>query len=158
MKQFLAQGVLNDALSGLADRAAMQEWAAKNGMGVSDRLVDSEIAKQSAFQGPDGKFNDAVYRVPRPARPDRRGRAQVDHAEPDRPPGALAGVGRRRHARLGRGALCRDAQGKREGDIAFLPSLAFAGKDKPSDAVLATYYKANAARYQQPERRTDALC
>jgi peptidyl-prolyl cis-trans isomerase D len=33
----------------------------KNGIGVSDRLIDSEIAKLPAFQGPDGKFSQQVY-------------------------------------------------------------------------------------------------
>ena len=155
MRQFLAQGVMNDALSGLADRAAMQEWAAKNGMGVSDRLVDSEIAKQPAFQGPDGKFSDAVYRafLAQRGMTDAAVRKSITQSliarqvlSPVAPGAAMPASAVARYA-----AMLKE---KREGDIAFLPSIAFAGKDKPSDAVLATYYKANAARYQQPERRT----
>ena len=155
MKQFLAQGVLNDALSGLADRAAMQEWAARAGMGVSDRLVDSEIAKQPAFQGPDGKFSDAVYRAFLAQRglTDAAVRKSIAQSliarqvlSPVSEGTALPASTVARYA-----AMLKE---KRDGDIAFLPSLAFAGKDKPSDAVLASYYKANAARYQQPERRT----
>jgi peptidyl-prolyl cis-trans isomerase D len=155
MKQFLAQGVLNDALSGLADRAAMQEWAASAQMGVSDRLVDSEIAKQSAFQGPDGKFNDAVYRAFLAQRglTDAAVRKSITQSliarqvlSPVSEGNAMPASAVARYA-----AMLKE---KREGDIAFLPSLAFASKDKPSDAVLASYYKANAARYQQPERRT----
>lgn len=155
MKQFLAQGVLNDALSGLADRAAMQEWAASAQMGVSDRLVDSEIAKQSAFQGPDGKFNDAVYRAFLAQRglTDAAVRKSITQSliarqvlSPVSEGNAMPASAVARYA-----AMLKE---KRDGDIAFLPSLAFASKDKPSDAVLASYYQANAARYQQPERRT----
>lgn len=155
MKQFMAQGVLNDALTGLADRAALQEWAARSGMGVSDRLVDSEIAKQPAFQGPDGKFSDAVYRAFLAQRglTDAAVRKSITQSLIVRQVLAPVSVGTAMPA----SATARYAamlKEKRDGDIAFLPSLAFAAKDKPADAVLAGYYQANAARYQQPERRT----
>ncbi|HIQ17155.1 MAG TPA: hypothetical protein EYH41_04020 [Novosphingobium capsulatum] len=155
MKQFLAQGVLDDALSGLADRAAMQEWAKAHGMGTSDRLVDSEIAKQTAFQGPDGKFSDSVYRAFLAQRGLTDATVRTDLAQsliarqllsPVAVGAALPGSAVSRYA-----AMLKE---KRDGEIAFLPSLLFAPKDKPTDAVLATFYKANAARYLQPERRT----
>jgi peptidyl-prolyl cis-trans isomerase D len=62
MKDFLAQGALDDVLTGLIDRAATWEWGKKYGFGVSDRLIDSEIAKLPAFQGADGKFSQDAYK------------------------------------------------------------------------------------------------
>ena len=43
----------------------------------------------------------------------------------------------------------------REGMVQFMPSAAFAPQStRQSEADLAAFYKANAARYQRPERRT----
>jgi len=154
MKEFLAAGVLNDALTSLTDRTAIQEWAARQGMGASDRLIDSEIAKQQAFQGPDGKFSEAAYKALLAQRGLTEAGVRTDLAQgliarqvlvPASLGAALPGAAVGRYA-----AMLKE---KRDGDIGFLPSLAFAPKDKPSDAALAAYYKANGARYQQPERR-----
>ena len=62
MKDFLEQGALDDALSGMVDRTALLEWGKKYGIVASSRLVDSEIAKIPAFQGPDGKFSQTTYK------------------------------------------------------------------------------------------------
>jgi peptidyl-prolyl cis-trans isomerase D len=154
MQQFLAQNVLNDALDSLVDRTAMQQWAIAHDMGASDRLVDSEIAKQPAFQGPDGKFSETAYKALLAQRGLTDTTVRTDLAQgliarqvlvPASIGASLPGAGVTRYA-----AMLKE---KREGEIGFLPSLAFAPKDKPADAVLASYYKANAPRYRQPERR-----
>ena len=41
----------------------------------------------------------------------------------------------------------------REGQIAFVPSAAFAPKTAPTEAQLQTFFTRNAARYRMPERR-----
>jgi peptidyl-prolyl cis-trans isomerase D len=65
MKQFIAEGAMEQVVDSLIDRAAVIEWSRQGGvgMGVSDRLVDSEIAKMPAFQGPDGKFSQTAYKT-----------------------------------------------------------------------------------------------
>ena len=40
----------------------MREFGRTHGIVASDRLIDSEIAKIPAFQGPDGKFSEAAFR------------------------------------------------------------------------------------------------
>ena len=79
MKDFIAQGAMEEVINGLVDRAALTEWGRKSAVsiGVSDRLVDSEIVKNPAFQGADGKFSQTAYKaLARPARPARCTRAR----------------------------------------------------------------------------------
>ncbi|MES2303456.1 MAG: SurA N-terminal domain-containing protein, partial [Pseudomonadota bacterium] len=61
MKQFLDGGGMDGVLDDMIDRVALAEWGKKHGLAVSDRLVDSEIVKIGAFQGPDGKFSQSAY-------------------------------------------------------------------------------------------------
>ncbi|MGG2357305.1 SurA N-terminal domain-containing protein, partial [Salmonella enterica] len=49
MKDFVGQGVIEEVVKGLIDRAATQVWGRQQGLAVSDRLIDSEIAKLPAF-------------------------------------------------------------------------------------------------------------
>ncbi|HEY6868470.1 MAG TPA: SurA N-terminal domain-containing protein, partial [Novosphingobium sp.] len=63
MRAFIAGGGLAGALDQTIDREALAEFGNKHGLLASDRLVDSEIAKIPAFQGPDGKFSEAAYRA-----------------------------------------------------------------------------------------------
>ena len=63
MKAFLAGGGLNEVLDQTIDRSALAEFGEKHGVIASDRLIDSEIAKIPAFQGPDGKFSDTAYKA-----------------------------------------------------------------------------------------------
>lgn len=155
MQQFVASGAVNEVLDGMADRAAMWEWGKNHGMLVSDRLVDSEIVKIPAFQGPDGKFSQDSYRQLIASRglTDQSVRDDIGKGLMARQvlvPGSfgarMPGEALRRYA-----ALLTE---RREGTIAFIPSLAFAPKTPPSDADLAAFWKANAARYTRPERRT----
>ena len=157
MKDFIAQGALEQVVDSLIDRAALMEWARQSGvgMGVSNRLVDSEIAKMPAFQGADGKFSQAAYKA-------LLGQKGISDAvlRDDIAKGLMArqvlipaGVG----ASMPQSVAMRYAavlKETREGQVQFIPSSAFAPKTPPSDADLAAYYKANGARYQRPERRT----
>jgi peptidyl-prolyl cis-trans isomerase D len=157
MKQFIAEGAMEQVVDSLIDRAAVMEWARQSavGMGASDRLVDSEIAKMPAFQGPDGKFSQTAYKT-------LLGQKGVSDAvlRDDIAKGLMArqvlipaGVG----AAMPQSVAMRFAAvltETREGLIQMIPSSAFAPAAAPSDADVAAYYKANGARYQRPERRT----
>ncbi len=155
MKDFMAQGVLDDVLTGLIDRAATWEWGHKNGFGVSDRLVDSEIAKLPAFQGPDGKFSQDAYKqlLTQRGLSDRMVRDDIAKGLMSR----LVFAGGSEGAAMPAGvtqvyaALLKE---KRIGNLLFLPSQAFAPKAQPTDNQISDFYKANIARYKRPERRT----
>lgn len=154
MKDFLAQGALDDVLNGMVDRAAMMEWGRKNGIIVSDRLIDSEIVKIPAFQGPDGKFSQDAYKQLLAARGLSDGLVRDDIGK-----GLMArallvpasfGAIMPLDPTMRYAALLKE---QRKGAIAVIPSLAFAPKTPPSDAELAGFWKTNAARYMRPEHR-----
>ncbi|WP_225206852.1 peptidylprolyl isomerase [Novosphingobium huizhouense] len=155
MKQFVAAGALDEVLTGLIDRAAMMEWGHKHGIFVSDRLVDSEIVKIPAFQGPDGKFSETAYKqlLAQRSLSEAMVRADIGQGLMARQLLVPASFG----ARFPQGVALRYAallKETREGVLAFVPATAFAPAQGPDDAALAAYYKAHAARYNLPERRT----
>lgn len=154
MKQFLAQGALDDVLNGMVDRTAMLEWGKKNGILISDRLIDSEIVKIPAFQGPDGKFSQDAYKQLLNARGLSDALVRDDIAK-----GLMArqllvpasfGAVMPLDAATRYAALLKE---QRTGAIAVIPSLAFAPKTPPSDADLAAFWKGNTGRYMRPEHR-----
>ncbi len=53
MENFIASGGLEDTLTRMLDATAISAFARKNGLRAGDRLVDSEIVKQTAFAGAD---------------------------------------------------------------------------------------------------------
>ncbi len=157
MKDFVAQGALEQVVDSLIDRAALMEWARQSavGMGVSNRLVDSEISKMPAFQGADGKFSQAAYKalLSQKGVSDAVLRDDIAKGLIARQVLIPAGVG----ASMPQSIAMRYAavlKETREGAIQLIPSGAFAPKAPPSDADIAAFYMANGARYLRPERRT----
>jgi peptidyl-prolyl cis-trans isomerase D len=155
MQRFVASGAIGQVLDGMIDRIAIYEFGRQVGIVASDALVGSELAKIPAFLGPDGNFNDAQYRSVLAQQ--RLSDAQVHEdiaqglvAKQVLVPVAFGATAptslARRYAEL--------TLERRNGAIAFIESTAFAPKAAPSDAVLAQFFKANAANYIVPERRT----
>ena len=155
MRAFIAGGGLAGALDQTIDRVALSEYGRKYGLVASDRLVDSEIAKIPAFQGPDGKFSDSAYR----ALLAQRGLSDAG-VRSDLASGLIARqllVPAAFGARMPGGLVIRYATllaERRNGAIALLPAAAFAPATAPSEAELASFYAANRTRYVRPERRT----
>ncbi|HET9629084.1 MAG TPA: peptidylprolyl isomerase, partial [Novosphingobium sp.] len=155
MKAFVAGGGLEDALGQLIDRAAIAEFGQAHGIVASDRLVDSEIAKIPAFNGPDGKFSEQAYKTLLAQRgltdaAVRQDLASGLIARQVLIPGAFG-------ARMPVDVVKRYAAllaDHRAGAIALLPSALFAPRQEPSAADLAAYYAARKAAYIRPERRT----
>ncbi len=154
MQALLARGGANTVLDRLMQRLALSEWGENNGLRAGKRLVDSELVKIPAFQGPDGKFSreafDAVLQQQRLSEAGVRDDiaagllaqqilAPVDHGVVA--PTTLA----KQYA-----VLLRE---RRKGAILTLPSVAFAPKGDPTEAQLAAYHKANSTDYIRPERR-----
>lgn len=155
MKQFLDGGGLEGVLSGMIDRLALAEWGKKHGLAVSDRLVDSEIVKIGAFQGPDGKFSQKAYEqlLAQRGLTDKEVRNDLAQGLMARQLLLPAAFG----AQMPAEAVLRYASlltEKRVGTIISVPSLAFAPAGGPDDNALAAFYNANKGRYMQPERRT----
>ena len=154
MKQFIATGGLNQAVEQLIDRAAISEFGIAHGITVSERLVDSEIAKISAFKGPDGKFSQAAYK----ALLQQRGISEAALRQ-DMSDGLVARqvlVPAAFGAKMPQDLVGRYAAlltERRSGAIALLPAAAFAPKGEPTAADLAAFYTAHRNNYIRPERR-----
>jgi len=155
MKAFVAGGGLDDALSQLIDRAAIAVFGEKHGIVASDRLVDSEITKIPAFQGPDGKFSEQAYKTLLAQRGlnDKAVRQDLADGLVARQLLVPAAFGARMPLDVVKryAALLAD---RRSGTIAMLPSALFAPKAEPSPQDIAAYYAAHQAAYIRPERRT----
>lgn len=155
MAQYVTGGGVDGVFNRLVDTISLQVFGGKQGMAVSDKLIDGRIASIPQLQGPDGKFSQDAY--------DRalKQSHQTDAAlRADMKQGMMAQL------------LVTPLQGdatpvprgvaeqyasllleKRHAQIAVIPSAALATGPAPSDADLAAFYKANASHYVVPERR-----
>lgn len=154
MQAFIAQGGLERVLEQIIDRAAIAAYASNHGFRAGDNLINSEIRQIGAFRGPDGNFSADLYKNALAAqglndkivRDDlRQGLLAQLLLEPAaigvRYPAAVAN----RYAML--------FKERRVGELAFLPSSAFAPAGEPSAAALESYYQSARARFIRPERR-----
>lgn len=154
VKTFVEQGGLTQLLDNLVDLAAVRAFGEKHGVIISDRLIDSEIAKIPAAQGPDGKFSDTAYRsfLAQRGITDDQVRSQITEAMMARQlltPAELGNTPNREAIGRYAGILTE----KRIGEIATLPSAVFAPKTAPSEAEISAWYAAHKADYVLPERR-----
>lgn len=154
MRDFIAQGGFDQVVRNVIDLAAITEFGRKYGVLVGDRLIDSEIAKLPDVQGPDGKVSNQLYQaflnqrqlsdaqLRRELRQSLLARQLLVNADLGiAVPGDLA----MRYA-----AVITE---RRTGAIGLLPATLFVPKTAPSESELATWYAANQADYQRPERR-----
>jgi len=155
MKTFVDRGGLDQLLTNLIDLAAVREFGERHGIHVGDRLIDSEIAKIPAVQGPNGKVDDRLYQAFLNQRgiSDAQLRRQIAEMMVARQllTSANIGVAVPQDAALRYAGLATE---QRSGAIAILPSAAFAPKTPPSEAEVQAWYAKNSKDYQLPERRT----
>ena len=155
MMQYVAGGGVDGVFNRLVDTLSLEAFGHKQGMVISDRLVDGRIASIPQLQGPDGKFSQDAY--------DRalKQSHQTDAAlRADMKQGMIAQLLvtplQSENAQVPKTMAERYASlllEKRHAQIAVIPSAALATGPAPSDADLAAFYKANAARYTVAERR-----
>ena len=154
MPQFLAAGALVGVLDQLVDGLALKEFAQDNGMRISKKLVDAEIAAIPAFQDATGKFSQPQFQQ----------LLAQQHISEAALRDDVAGQIVQRQLLIPAGAGARTPQGmalpyasmlleKRAGTVAVLPSQAFAPSTKPDAATLSRYYAANGDRFTVPEQR-----
>ncbi len=154
MPAFVAQGGLEQVLDQLIERASLTVFAERLGLRAGTNLVNSEIISIPGFRGPSGEFSEDIYRqalaqqnlTDEMVREDFRAglfvrQMLVPAAFGGRVPDKIAA----RYAAL--------SKERRKGAIAVIPATAFAPKTQPTDAQLATYYRANRNDYIRPERR-----
>ncbi len=155
MPEFIAADAIDEVLRQLIDRNAIGLYAKQYGLRAGDNLVNSEILQIEAFKSLSGEFDEQTYL----AALRQRGltdavfrRDLVNGLLEDqllRP--ALAAP--QMPAKIARQYASLVLE-RRKGEIALIPSTAFAPAGDPSEAQLAEWYGKNRAQFMRPERRT----
>ena len=153
--QFLELGAVPQIYDRLIAGIALEEYAHKQGIYVSKRMIDAQIASIPAFQDATGKFSQDLFRQALAAQNigEKALRADIAQELTGRLLVAPAGLG----ARLADSMVLPYASlllEAREGRIAAVPSAAFPpAKQPPSDKQLTDFYARNADRFTVPEQR-----
>jgi peptidyl-prolyl cis-trans isomerase D len=141
-------------VDGMIDQLALQQFADDHGFNLSNRLVDAEIANLPGTKGLDGKFSDQAYAqflsqqrltdadVRRLIRQEMLGQMMLQPVAAN--------------VRVPVGVATPYASmllEQRHGEIAAIPTAAFASGLKPGDPDLQAFYNANKNRYMVPEQR-----
>ena len=155
MPEFIEEGGLDEVMRQLIDRYAIGGYAEKYGLRAGDNLVNSEILKIGAFRGATGEFDQATYEAAL-----RRQGLNDEILRRDLSDGLLAqqlltpALGSPRMPSKAAKQYAALLLERRKGEIAFIPSFAFAPEGDPTDAQLETFYTENNSRFIRPERRT----
>ncbi|QUL38658.1 SurA N-terminal domain-containing protein [Erythrobacter sp. JK5] len=155
MAAMIEQGGFDEVLDQLIDRYAIGGYAEKYGLRAGDNLVNSEILQVPAFRGVSGEFDRDTYLAA------LRQQGVTDAAlRRDLADGMLAQqllipafAAPQMPAKVAKhyAALVLE---RRRGQIALIPSEAFAPKADPTQAQLTKFYSDNRNRFVRPERRT----
>lgn len=154
MPEFIAQDGLDQVMDQLIDRYAIGAYAEKYGLRAGRNLVDSEILKIPAFRGATGEFDQNVYQ----AALRQRGISDATLRR-DLRAGLLeqqlfeSTVGATRMPQKVARQYAALVLERRRGEIALIPSTAFAPAGDPTSAQLDAWYRENRARFVRPERR-----
>lgn len=155
MPEFVEQGGLDEVINQLIDRFAVGEYGRKYGLRAGDNLVNSEILKIPAFQGLTGSFDEATYLAALRQRglTDALFRRDLADGLVEQQLLRSAVAAPRLPEKIARqyAALVLE---KRKGEIALIPSAAFAPAGDPTEAQLTAWYNDNRAQFIRPERRT----
>ena len=154
MTAFIRAGAVDELLNQLIMSKVILAFGTKEGLAVSKRQIDGEIASIPAFRNAAGRFDDETFRnalaqnkvTESQVRDDFR--LQIIQQQLLLPIAAGAKVPvamARAYA-----ALLLEA---RTGSVGLVPVQAVGGGAPPTDAEVAAFFKANAARYIVPERR-----
>lgn len=155
MPEFVAEGGLDEVIDQLIDRFAVGEYGRRYGLRAGENLVNSEILKIPAFQGVTGNFDEQTYIAALRSRnlSDATFRRDLQDGLLEQQLLRSAVAAPQLPEKIARqyAALVLE---KRKGEIALIPSAAFAPTGIPADAQLAAWYKDNRTQFIRPERRT----
>ncbi|MDR7103339.1 peptidyl-prolyl cis-trans isomerase [Croceicoccus sp. BE223] len=155
LKQFIAGGGDTGVLDSMIERLAVFAFATEEGLRIGESLIGSELKDIPVFQGPDGKFSQEMYEAALRQRgiSDKLLREDLKQGLSARVTLVPAQIGTTLPEKVA-AQYARLLNETRRGSIALIPSAAFAGDVKVTDAALQSYLSANRARYSLPERRT----
>ncbi|PLK25063.1 peptidylprolyl isomerase [Porphyrobacter sp. TH134] len=155
MPEFVADGGFDEVVRQLIDRFTVGEYGRRYGLRAGDNLVNSEILKIPAFQGLTGEFDEQTYigALRQRGLSDAVFRRDLEDGLIEQQLLRSAVAAPQLPEKIARqyAALVLE---KRKGEIALIPSSAFAPAGAPSEAQLTAWYKDNRAQFIRPERRT----
>ncbi|WHO40362.1 SurA N-terminal domain-containing protein [Sphingobium sp. AP49] len=151
---FFAQGGGKQVYDQLVAALTLNAFSKDQGVHISKRLVDAQIAQIPAFQDAAGNFSQENFRqlLQRERITEAALRDDISREILQRQMLAPLGLGVKLSDSLvlPYASLLLEA---RQGSIAAIPAMAFVDGKDPTDAQLADFYKKNAARYTIPEQR-----
>src|ERR1051325_8387419 len=154
MAGFLAQGAYEQVLEQLITARVVEAYAQRQGIRVSDRMIDREIVNIPAFRNLTGQFDQSIMRQQLQAQNLSEARFRQDVAQSliqrellgpialgTRVPEGIA----REYANL--------LLERRRGLVATVPIALIAQSVHPTAAEIAAYFQRNRAAFTLPERR-----
>lgn len=151
---FFAQGGAAQVYDQLVASLTLRAFADDQGVHISKRLVDAQIAQIPAFQDAAGNFSQENFRqlLIRERLTEQALRDDISREILQRQLLAPIGLGARPSETLvlPYASLLLEA---RQGTVAAIPAVAFLDEKSPTDAQLADYYRKNSARFTIPEQR-----
>ncbi|SCW41440.1 peptidyl-prolyl cis-trans isomerase D [Sphingobium faniae] len=151
---FLAQGGAAQIYDQLVSALTIREYAKDQGIHISKRLVDAQIAQIPAFQDAAGNFSQDQFRqlLTTQRITEQMLREDIGREILEKQMLAPLGLGVKLPDSmvLPYASLLLEA---RQGTVAAVPAAAFLEEKEPTDAQLNDFYKTNAARYTIPEQR-----
>lgn len=154
MPEFIEEGGLDEVVRQLIDRYAVGNYGAEYGLRAGENLVNSEILQIPAFRGLTGEFDAQTYQAALRQRgltdailrrDLQDGLIEQQLLRPAVAAPRLPEKIARRYASL--------VLERRRGEIALIPSEAFAPAADPSEAQLTEWYRNNRTLFIRPERR-----
>lgn len=151
---FLAQGGARQVMDQMVAALTLKQYARDQGVHISKRLVDAQIAQIPAFQDAAGNFSQDLFRqlLVRERITEQALRDDI----------AREILAKQMLGPVGVGVKLADSQvlpyaslllEARQGTIAAIPAMAFIDGKDPTDAQLADFYRRNAPRFTIPEQR-----
>ncbi|MDP1026128.1 SurA N-terminal domain-containing protein [Sphingomonas sp. KR1UV-12] len=155
MAGYLQAGALEQALDRMIGATSLAVFGRDQGMAISKRLVDGQIASIPALQGPTGKFDENLYRRILAERKLTDAGIRKDIAQEllaqqlTAPTVGAASVGEQMARPYA--ALMLE---RRQGQAGFIPTATLPAGPAPTAAELQAFYGRNLSRYRVPERRS----
>jgi len=152
--QYVAAGGLDAAVERLVTGMALEQFGRDQGLVVSKRSVDGQIASLPGLRGPTGQFDQKVYEAILAQRrlTDAQVRSEIARGIsvqrlifPSQRTGYVPA-----QVALPYASLLLE---RRSGQVALVPTAAVAAGPAPTDQEVQSFYGRNLARYTVPQRR-----
>lgn len=151
---FLRQGALEEVLEQLVDLTAAAVFGREQGLGVSRRMIDQQIASIPEFHDVTRRFDESIFRQVLARENLTEMQVREEFATRLMQRQLLGPVARAVHVP---DALAQRYASllleSRTGIVGAVPSAAMGTGAEPTEAEIVSFYRSNEARYTIPERR-----